>query len=302
MGVPQRRFPVRALALAVAAAALLPGVVFAVWYVRIQCFPAQHVIKSTPAALGLPYETFRRTGADGVTTVGWYIPPPASPAAAVLLIHGHGGTRESYIDQATNLHRAGFGVATFDLRHHGEADSAICTFGLREAGDVRPWLDLVQARPEHRGRKVGLLGYSMGAATALRAASLYADVAAVVADSPFASLSDELRWRMSRLVPAAMVDYGWFFTLTGGCLATQNAPGAWEVSDWLRLVAPRPVFLIHGRDDTNIPCTATERLAALSLPGVQSWLVPGAGHTLSREVAGAEYGRRVAEFFRTSLN
>lgn len=292
----------RRLLLVGAVLAALPGLLFSIWYVRIQCFPYQKPILNTPRSVGLAFETLRQTSSDGVQTVGWYVAPPKGPAPAVLVLHGHGGHRDQILEQLAFLHAAGFGAVAMDLRHHGESQPAICTFGLTEALDVRAWLDFVEARAEHKGQKIGLLGYSMGAVTALSAMKRYPDVAATVADSPFASLSDEVRWRLSRFVPDALLGYAWFFTLSAGCTATHAPPSAWELTTWLPQIAPRPVFLIHGTADMTTPYAASEALAAAGGPNVSKWIVEGATHTGSRTKNKPEYDRRVVEFFRKVLN
>ena len=297
-----RRFTWRAVLGVAGVVAMLPGVVFAVIYVRFQCFPGRNPTRGTPADVGLTYQEVRRTGADGINTVGWYIPPISAPAPSVCLIHGHASRKEQLLENAAMLHRGGFGVALFDLRQHGDSDAAVCTIGVREAEDVRPWIAYLRARPEHAGRKLGLLGYSMGAVTALHTAAVCPEVATVVADSPFASLSDEVRFRLSRIVPESLNGYTWFFTLSVGCLTTQQLPSSWEVTGWLPQIAPRPVLLIHGTDDQNIPCTATEQLARAGGPNVQSWLVPHAGHTQARKHDPAAYETRVNGFLRQALN
>jgi pimeloyl-ACP methyl ester carboxylesterase len=282
--------------------AALPGVLFSIWYVNIQCFPYQKPILKTPQAVGLAFETLKLKSADGVDTVGWYVPPPAKPAPAVLVLHGHGGHRDQLLEQLAFLHKAGFGAVAMDLRHHGESAPAICTFGLTETQDVRAWIDMLEARPEHKGQKIGLLGYSMGAVTALSSMKRFPDVAATVADSAFASLSDEVRWRLSRFVPDAMLGYAWFFTLSAGCTATRSPPSAWELTTWLPQIAPRPVFLIHGTADMTTPYAASEQLAAAGGPNVSKWIVEGATHTGARTKNKPEYDRRVAEFFSKVLN
>jgi pimeloyl-ACP methyl ester carboxylesterase len=278
-----------------------PGLVFAALFVRLQCFPGQAACNRTPAERGLRFEALHRSSAAGVPLAGWYVPPPVAPAPAVLLLHGHGGRKDQYLDSIAFLHREGFGVVAFDMRHHGESGAAVVTFGIREAEETRGFLEDVLSRPEHRGQKVGVLGYSMGAVTALRAAKLYPDVAAVVADSPFSSLQTQSRWRVAAFVGDRLSGYFWPFAMAAGCLATGLAPSAWEVKAWLADIAPRPIFLIHGEDDRNIEPGHSRELVAAAPGPIESWFVPGACHTCSKDARRDEYERRVAEFFRVHL-
>jgi pimeloyl-ACP methyl ester carboxylesterase len=278
-----------------------PGILFGVVFAKIQCFGIRTPVARTPSQLGLAYENLQMTGADGVFTRGWYLPPPKAPAPAVILVHGHMGRRDQFLDEASWLQRAGFGVVLFDLRSHGESGDGVITFGLREAEEVRPYLDLIAAKPAHAGQRVGIIGWSMGAVTALRATSLYPRIAAVVADSPFASLTEQSRWRVSQFVGPTLTPYFWTFVLAAGTLMTRELPSAWEVTQWLPAIAPRPMFLIHGLEDLNIPPAATTRLAAAATGPVDAWHAPGANHINTRFAFPQEYRDRVVGFFRKHL-
>ena len=88
-------------------------------------------------------------------------------------------------------------------------------------------------------------------------------------------------------------------------------------------IAPRPVFIIHGRYDNLVPAAhfpaATKPLLIHGrydnlVPAAQAkmmfkkagdpkeiWLVPGARHNKCAEVGGFEYKQRLADFFRQYL-
>ena len=71
--------------------------------------------------------------------------------------------------------------------------------------------------------------------------------------------------------------------------------------DAIGRISPRPVFIIHGLADIYVPPDNSERNFAAANEPKQVWYVPGAGHNGSREVAGAEYERRVTAFFKQYL-
>ena len=71
--------------------------------------------------------------------------------------------------------------------------------------------------------------------------------------------------------------------------------------DAIGKISPRPLFIIHGLADTAAPPANSERNFAAAGEPKQAWYVPGAGHNGSREVAGAEYERRVTAFFKQYL-
>lgn len=296
---PAHRRSLLRIALLIGLTLTVPGLAFGFYFASQQFFPERAAIKITPTQLGLAVQNLTMKGPDGLTTHGWYIPPVRSPAPAMLVIHGYGGRRERMLEVAAFLHKAGYGMALMDLRHHGVAQDGAVSFGIRESGDVLPYLDDLVRRPEHRGRAVGAIGCSLGAVTALRLASLDPRVAAVVADSPFDSLSTQARWRIARDVPGFLVPYCWFFTLLAGTITTGVSPGEWEVSEWLPRIAPRPIMLIHGEADKRIPADNTRRLIAAAKGPVEGWLVPGADHLDAMD--SPEYARRITAFLARTV-
>lgn len=60
----------------------------------------------TPADSGFAYEDVTLTASDGVSLAGWYI--PSQNGAAVILLHGYGGSRLGTWFQAQTLAAAGY--------------------------------------------------------------------------------------------------------------------------------------------------------------------------------------------------
>ena len=69
-------------------------------------------------------------------------------------------------------------------------------------------------------------------------------------------------------------------------------------------IAPRPLFFIHGADETLIPPSNSRALAAAArVPhsDVQCWLIPDTAHAQCFSIERREYVRRVIAFFRAAL-
>jgi len=106
---------------------------------------------------------------------------PGRPTA--VIVHGVGDRLESFLDLGARLRGRGSGVVLLDLRGHGGSQGRHVTLGGREREDVRAALD--HARAQDGGRGVLLLGFSMGAVAALRAAVGRDDVRALVVEAPY---------------------------------------------------------------------------------------------------------------------
>ena len=62
-----------------------------------------------------------------------------------------------------------------------------------------------------------------------------------------------------------------------------------------------PLLLIHGMNDVNLRPHNSREILAARPAGTQLWEVPGAGHTGARQAVGAEFDRRVLDYFGTSI-
>lgn len=72
----------------------------------------------------------------------------------------------------------------FDLSSQGKSDGDLITLGLNEKYDLLGAVSYLKSR-DHTGDNIGVIGFSMGAATTLLAANENDDIKAVIADSPF---------------------------------------------------------------------------------------------------------------------
>src|SRR5919202_2223525 len=141
----------------------------------------------SPWELAVDYEPVEFRAADGVTIRGWWLPRPASHQV-VIGCTGHRGAKHELLGIGSGLWRAGNNVLLFDFRGRGASDLAACSLAYHEMEDLQAAVDYACGRlPEGR---IGVIGYSMGAAVALLVAAREPRLRAVVADSPFATMRD----------------------------------------------------------------------------------------------------------------
>jgi len=124
--------------------------------------------------------------------------PAVTPAPAVILAHGFGGSKESVAEQASDLVDAGFVVAAYTARGFGDSTGTISMnsrqFEVADASrviDHLAGLDTVQM--EAPGDPVvGVAGGSYGGALALMVAGLDDRVDAIAADITWNDLESSL--------------------------------------------------------------------------------------------------------------
>ncbi|HEX6813998.1 MAG TPA: alpha/beta fold hydrolase [Planctomycetota bacterium] len=230
-----------------------------------------------PLAVARLAETFVCTAGDGTRLAGTLLPQPGASRETPLVVvcHGLGANRAAFFGYALAAHRLGAHAVAFDFRAHGASSGMVCTLGRDEVHDVAAVVAWLRAQARFRDAPLVLAGVSMGAATALRAASSVG-ATAVFAESSYADL-------------AAMIDAQ---TAVAGPLAAvaSRAIGiaaAWQLGVEVAAVSPRAtlaalppgvaVVLVHAGDDAIIPPREGERLAA-ARPGLALHVVAGAPH------------------------
>jgi carboxymethylenebutenolidase len=117
--------------------------------------------------------------------IAW--PAGKGPFPAVVIVHDERGLDESMRDVARRLAREGYAAIVPDLAHGqsgSEAQRALAlSRGLgqeRAVADLAATVALLRADPRVGRKKIGLIGFSMGAGLAQRFATSSSEVAAVV--------------------------------------------------------------------------------------------------------------------------
>jgi pimeloyl-ACP methyl ester carboxylesterase len=237
---------------------------------------------------------------DHVALSGWFIPARNSDRV-IVFVHGKDSCRSCEfsnraLDFAHDMHERGFNVFMFDLRGHGQSSTARVSFGLREKNDVLGAIDWLRAKGFGPG-KIGVLGVSLGSASATYAAAEEPAISALVIDSGFAdfgTLAGTILQRSSNSATILLPALGWINTALAGVNGLASQPAV-----QMSRILPRPVLIIHGADDRLIPPAQAEQLAEAAHTRV--WFVAGANHARTYRTSPIEYTQRVADFFVKSL-
>ena len=251
-----------------------------------------------PSAYGLESEDVEFVSRRGdVTLRGWYISGQAE-MPTLIFVHGNGSVRsgDRAVDLASLLVGNGFNVLMFDLRGHGSSEGDKVSGGYFEQWDVLGAFDFLADRGVPMGQ-TGLVGFSMGAATAVLVAAQESGIGALVADSPYAKASDMIaheaarktffpRWITPIFVPTSALMANWFYGIDLGTLVPENA-----VVD-----LPYPILVIHGTGDTRIPYQHGQRVQKSAPASSSIWLVPDVDHVDAFLTYSEEYVKRVKAY------
>jgi len=259
----------------------------------------------TPFFVGDYSEVHIPSRDHGIELRAWWLPSrDGAGAPSIIVVHGFGTcVRDPVVlAPAGMLHRLGYGVLLLDLRDHGAStiEDGRTAGGTEEYRDVLGAVDWLVAQGAEPGR-IGLLGSSLGAATAIIAAGQDKRIAAVWEDSGYADietriaegLEDEGYPRL--LAPVAVLVARLVF---GDDLGSPSVLGE------LAHLRGRHLFIVHGALDGLIDVSHAERLVeAAGSAGVLTdrWVVADAGHVDAVLVHPEEYERRLGGFFKTAF-
>lgn len=240
--------------------------------------------------------TFRSS--TGVTIAGRFF--PGASKATIVLSHGYGDNQNQMLPWADFLNRSGFSVFTYDMRARGASGGSAVTLGALEQYDLVSAVEYLATRPDVDPSRIGALGVSLGGSVTILAAARDPRIKAIVDDCGFSDATDVINTSFEHFI---------------GIPAWPFAPVAVQIAEWragvnvsavrpmdvIGSISPRPVFIIHGTADREVPPDNSVRNYDAARQPKQIWWVAGAGHADSRQVAGAEYARRVDAFFHQAL-
>jgi pimeloyl-ACP methyl ester carboxylesterase len=236
---------------------------------------------------GLQDVSFRTK--DGLLLRGWFA--PGSNRDAVVFVHGLWANRVAFLAEAGALARHGHGVLVYDSRASGESEGHMATFGDRERLDIKGALDFLGGRSDVDPGKVGLFGCSVGGSAVALASAEDARVHAVLLGPTWLSLEAELRAKYPWPRATIML---WTFRIAGVDV------DAVRPVDVVRSIAPRPLLMLSGSEDSDTPVPVMKALQAAA-PGAERWVVPGAGHCQYIDVSPVDYVQHLDGFFDKAL-
>jgi len=228
---------------------------------------------------------------DGID--GGLIAQSGHQRPTIVYVHGRSANRMEMAPLARAMFNEGYNAVLWD------STSRQISYGPKEIEQVRKIVEVIRNDPHVVGTEIYIVGFSLGGAIAIGAASADTEhhIRGIVADSAYA----DLRNVASRYVTAFGVIpkvVAW----PARTIAFATARSMHEIefenrnpADWADQVTC-PVLLIHGKSDKRIPFNNSEQILERLQADKELWLVDGAGHTKAFSTSSGEYVRRVRDF------
>jgi pimeloyl-ACP methyl ester carboxylesterase len=250
-------------------------------YIRSTFTWQGHPVPLPPGEVAATTRTFKR--ANGQTVAAFWVPP--KNGAAVLLLHGTDSDRSQLWPELQALGAAGFGALAIDWPGSGESEG-VQTLGTPEREAFTAAVDLLAHEPGVK--HIGVLAFSQGASIAVQLCADEPRVEALLAVGAWTDALEQTHYELRH----------------GGVLRTWPAyfiarhfieNGNYRPVDVAPRLRGRPSLFVCGSVDDVVPPAMADALA--NRAGGTLWRIEGSGHVNFREVAGAEWPKRLLGFF-----
>jgi len=249
-----------------------------------------------PPPADLPVQSVQFVSKSGATLRGWFVPGQPDKGA-VILMHGIRANRSQMTGLSEFLHRTGYSVLLFDFQAHGESIGKHITAGHLESLDAAAAVNFVHQKfPDE---KIGIIGFSMGGASAVLAEPPLR-VNAMVLESVYPTIQQAITDRLEQR-------FWWFGKLGTPFLTCQlklrlgfGADALCPIKKVSSITIPK--FFIAGMIDRDTTAQESKDLFNAAAEPKQLWLVDGAAHGNMQDLYPAEYERRVLDFLGKYLN
>jgi uncharacterized protein len=244
---------------------------------------------------------FSDTGrGETLTLAGWFIPGASKDAPVFIVLHGKGDNRIGVTKYAGMLARAGYAVLAYDHRHHGRSEGRYATYGYYEGHDVSAAIDYLAGRGDCNTGRLGIMGESYGAATAIMAAARDPRIRLLIEDSAYPDLATVIAdygKALYGLPRFPLVDSALF---VAGLRAHFDPKAVSPVTAIANVTVP--TLIIHCTEDANIKPEYSERIFAASGAAVKELhYFPGCTHTMGYEGHTEEYEKLVLGFIKKNM-
>lgn len=262
---------------------------------RIVCNEQAIVFCGDPSHQGIDFEAFKIETKDQMEIHGWLMPAPGSKDF-VILSHGRGSDRREGMRFAKSLIQAGFNIVVFDYRNSGESTQSFNSLGYFEKKDLEAVVTFAVIRG---AEKVGVYGFSQGAATAIRTMAEDLRINAGAFEGAFSSALEtvaEVAWSQHSLpeFPFIFLASAMFSLRTG--ISLSNVNPALDISK----VGSRPVYLIHALGDSVVLARHSRKLLE-KVPKAKTWFFDDFRHVQSWQFDKDQAELKIKNFFLESF-
>jgi fermentation-respiration switch protein FrsA (DUF1100 family) len=166
--------------------------------------------------------------------------------------------------------------------------------GLREVEDVKAAYGYLARQPEVDAEHITLFGHSMGGSTAILAMAQLPHARALIIDTAYTSVIDVTNDGVAALIGKPLI-FGDLVVFMANQLMGEDLYTVRPI-DVIPTLAPRPILIMHGTQDTIIYVNQAQTLYEAANQPKTLWLVDGGAHGDLYQLDQAGYRAHVLEF------
>jgi fermentation-respiration switch protein FrsA (DUF1100 family) len=189
---------------------------------------------------------------------GWYIQPRDADKPVILYFHGNAGNISIRAPRARALAEAGYGVLLAEYRGYGGNPGKPSEKGFYE--DAMAYYNWLIQRGNFKDSQIVVYGESLGTGVATWLAAQRPNLAAVILEAPYTSLTDLGRMRFF-FMPVDLLMRDRYTT-------SARIPGITS-----------PLLILHGRRDMVVPVRYGQKVFDLANQPKTIKIFPSAGHS-----------------------
>ena len=227
--------------------------------------------------------------------------PNTNARGTIILFHGYrASSSREFCCTIKMYYEAGLNVLLVDQRSHGESEGRLITFGIKESVDAVSWVQYVCQRCGKQS-PIFLGGLSMGATTVMTATgrNLPKNVCGIIADCGFTSAHEIISLvakKRFHFSPTFLIRLFDIICRVFGKFSIYE----YDTTDILNS-NKIPIFFIHGKADSFVPCYMSERNFKANLGEKQITLIDEARHGHSFLIAPERLTKEIQNFISAHI-
>lgn len=223
----------------------------------------------TAQELDLAYRDVWFEAEDGVRLHGWFLPAKGERMGSILFLHGNAENISTHVASVGWMPAEGFDVLLLDYRGYGRSGGEPALAGVHL--DVEAALGTLLSMREVDPRRIAVFGQSLGGALAITALerSRHRDrVRALVVEGAPTSYRELAQEKLGDLWLTWPLQWPLALTIDDD----------YRPIDDIGALAPIPLLIIQGEDDTIVPAHHARSLFEAAGEPKALLLIEGAGH------------------------
>ena len=221
------------------------------WSFWLVVRPAKIIFNQSPSDFNLTAEELTLETEDGINLSAWFV--DSEEKRALVLLHGYPAEKSDMLSIASSLHHD-FALLLLDFRYFGKSEGYYTTLGVKERLDLQAALNFLESKGYEQ---IGVMGFSLGGATALLTAAEDKRIDSVVSYAAFSDLRILGQETYSRLFvlkyPLVELMLLWSRVLSGETVTSLSPLNAAKN-------ITVPVFIVHTKKDEQISFSHAMRL------------------------------------------